>query len=70
MRAERPSSGKRQTRWDERTITVPTGKKSGRTPHPTTRRELKADAIRILDRSSNSDLSAAPEPSPEDEVPF
>ena len=61
--------GELTTREYDRTITVPSGKKSIEHVIQQLAVELKADTIRLLDRSTSSDQANADEPTDKDEVP-
>jgi single-strand DNA-binding protein len=61
--------GELNTREYDRTIHVPNGKRSIEHVIQQLAVELKADTIRILDRTGNSDPTAALELATEDEVP-
>lgn len=63
------AQGELNTREYDRTIRVPNGKKSIEHVIQQLAVELKADTIRILDRTGNSDQSDPAEPVTEDEVP-
>lgn len=62
--------GELTTREYDRTITVPAGKKSVEHVIQQLAVELKADTIRLLDRSANSDTTAAAEPAADEDVPL
>ena len=61
--------GELSTRKYDRTISIPSGKKSIEHVIQQLAVEMKADIIRALDRSSNSEQPDVPEPADEDEVP-
>jgi single-strand DNA-binding protein len=62
--------GELSTREYERTIAVPDGKKSVEHVIQQVAVELKADTIRILDRTGNSEPSEATQTATEDDVPL
>jgi single-stranded DNA-binding protein len=62
--------GELTTREYDRTITVPNGKKSIEHVIQQLAVELKADTIRILDRTGNSESSEATQAVAEDDVPL
>jgi hypothetical protein len=62
--------GELTTREYDRTITVPAGKKSVEHVIQQLAVELKADTIRILDRSRSADPSEPPQPVADEDVPL
>jgi single-strand DNA-binding protein len=62
--------GELSTREYDRTVTVPNGKKSIEHVIRQLAVELKADTVRILDRTGNTDPGAAAQPPAEEDVPL
>ena len=62
--------GELSTREYDRTIAIPSGKKSIEHVIQQLAVELKADTIRILDRTGNSEPSEATQTVTEDDVPL
>jgi len=64
------SRGELTTREYDRTVSVPSGKKSVERVIQQLAVELKADTIRILDRNANSESKDANQELAEDDVPL
>jgi single-strand DNA-binding protein len=62
--------GELTTREYDRTIMVPSGKKSIEHVIQQIAVELKADTVRLLDRTANSESVSAAQPSADEDVPL